>query len=733
MPPPIFASSQPTKALVTLVLIENSQLLFPSWAALREHYLPTLLGTMRIANPVIPVCTTNPNNHRTHHPHRYPSSGSPPHPSATIPPPSARPRRDSTTSSQTSSSASAQITGSPRVSSTEQQRFALSCPVSAPLTLPSSCSKPPPNSKTALLAFIFSSSPPLRRSKAPGASLQRRQRRWATQSGVSSLSESPRYMPRYPFTRLIHLSRPARNTLPHDPPCLSRHVPHERLVQHGRMSHSLTHMSPLTSLKLQLQGRTQVAPWFPTSSEYTLLLSGDPASHTQPQSFPPLDNTAIDPIEKMLPTDSPQTSSLSVPRPPVLRHQSFPQDAPSPAQSGSTPSLVTSLQKVHGLSRKKLYGTQPPRQPFVREEPVRSKYKSTPTPLSIPVGSQHFSIPEDGRVGKAKVERGRRADRPTRIPDASSSCSPVRRGSWTYVPSDMGSSPSSPTTSLSSHATTSPTIPVYPDLAGYPTSPSTTTATFTPTVLPSIPIPETSFVSPLGDPSGGYFPLSPQFQTPPSTAIPVSPQTPVWAPNPKPGPMPMAKTPTANRRHSQEFAHGSHMQSLSAMSSKYRLDTLSAEPRATAKSTQKVKDAGDVPFIFSPELEAATAAKLKAALQSTTPVSAGATMSPYSAFGQVNYAALEECASDLVHFLNLFSCVNFFLVTRTMVIRYDRCLVPSARSWLRWRTRRAFAGVDERQCALRRCASSLRWKHVEFAARLGRLARLRRRVIRLRS
>jgi len=163
-----------------------------------------------------------------------------------------------------------------------------------------------------------------------------------------------------------------------------------------------------------------------------------------------------------------------------------------------------------------------------------------------------------------------------------------------------------------------------------------------------MPILETNFVSPLGDPSGGYFSLSPHFQTPPSTAIPVPAQSPVWAPIPKPGPMPMAKsvgTPTTNRRHSQEFAHGSHMQSLNAMSSKYRLDTLSAEPRVAAKNTQKVKDAGDVPFIFSAELEAATAAKLKAALQSTMPVTlAGATMNQYSAFtpGQANYASLED-------------------------------------------------------------------------------------------
>lgn len=58
MPPNIFASSPATKAVVTLILIENSQGMRTVWNDLRQHYLPTLLGTMRVANPVIPVRTT---------------------------------------------------------------------------------------------------------------------------------------------------------------------------------------------------------------------------------------------------------------------------------------------------------------------------------------------------------------------------------------------------------------------------------------------------------------------------------------------------------------------------------------------------------------------------------------------------------------------------------------------------------------------------------------------------
>ena len=349
-----------------------------------------------------------------------------------------------------------------------------------------------------------------------------------------------------------------------------------------------------------------------------------------------------------------------VARPPVLRHQSFPQDvqsappaAPAPAQNGSTPSLVSSLQKVHGLSRKKLYGTQPPRQPFVREEPVRTKYKSTPTPLSIPVGSQPFPAPEDARaVSKTKVERGRRADRPPHIGDLSNSSSPGRRSPWNRMSSDVGSSPSSPTASLSSHHTTSPTIPLYPELAGYPTSPPTTSAGFSPA-----PMSETSFSTPFHDPSGGYFSTSPPFQSPPTS------QGPAWTPMSMPtAPMGKSSGTPAARRHSQELPHGAHMQSLSAMSSKYRLDSVSTDPRTIPKNTQRVKDAGDVPFIFSPELEAATTARLHAVLQSSSPAPppATVTMSRFPAFtsgNSLNYAAAEDaCASDL------FYCLFYFIV-----------------------------------------------------------------------
>lgn len=58
MPAPdaIFKPVVPGEAVATLVLIENSESMIPLWPDLQDHHLPTLLGTMRLANPIVPVC-----------------------------------------------------------------------------------------------------------------------------------------------------------------------------------------------------------------------------------------------------------------------------------------------------------------------------------------------------------------------------------------------------------------------------------------------------------------------------------------------------------------------------------------------------------------------------------------------------------------------------------------------------------------------------------------------------
>jgi hypothetical protein len=55
-PPGLFQPAQQGHNLATLVLIENSAAMIECWPDLRDRYLPTLLGTVRKVNPVVPVC-----------------------------------------------------------------------------------------------------------------------------------------------------------------------------------------------------------------------------------------------------------------------------------------------------------------------------------------------------------------------------------------------------------------------------------------------------------------------------------------------------------------------------------------------------------------------------------------------------------------------------------------------------------------------------------------------------
>lgn len=95
-------------------------------------------------------------------------------------------------------------------------------------------------------------------------------------------------------------------------------------------------------------------------------------------------------------------------------HSEF-EDASGPAapnENDPGPSLVTQLQQVHGLTKKKVYGTKPQRQPFFRDDRVRDKYRKVPTPLTMP-----SSMTEDVHSPSAggKVISQSRADRMNRV------------------------------------------------------------------------------------------------------------------------------------------------------------------------------------------------------------------------------------------------------------------------------------------------------------------------------
>ncbi|KAF8497774.1 hypothetical protein F5888DRAFT_1694817 [Russula emetica] len=54
-PPGLFKPAQQGDSLAILVLIENSSAMIDRWPDLRDRYLPTLLGTVRKVNPVVPI------------------------------------------------------------------------------------------------------------------------------------------------------------------------------------------------------------------------------------------------------------------------------------------------------------------------------------------------------------------------------------------------------------------------------------------------------------------------------------------------------------------------------------------------------------------------------------------------------------------------------------------------------------------------------------------------------
>ena len=136
------------------------------------------------------------------------------------------------------------------------------------------------------------------------------------------------------------------------------------------------------------------------------------------------------------------------------RHHTFPSDPYIPtsnakneetsASSGPSlenpPSLVTQLQQVHGLTKKKVYGVKQVRTPFFREERVRDRYRKGTALLSTsPTATQLSSVPNGGSRGttRSRAERSVRGspteshprrpgiNRRMSAPDAESLASPT--------------------------------------------------------------------------------------------------------------------------------------------------------------------------------------------------------------------------------------------------------------------------------------------------------------------
>lgn len=475
----IFKSDVAVEAVITLVLIENSQEMVPAWGNLRGHYLPTLLGSMRAANPVVPIpvlwLMTAPAGGDSS------SQSAPPRQFNQLP--------DLKFSFQAGNRVSARI-------------------INRSIELMLEAGARFPNGLVAFHLIIVAASPPLEGT-------------WNTH-------------PTFPV--------PAGKS---EWQLMAEKLAQNKIFCHMVLSSSqnMGSLEQLFVANMQLQNHQSVKPWFSPSVDYSFYLSACHAARPRQMS------TIVTSVE--LPTPPVNKNLTSPSRPPVHRHQTFPleamrssPEAPPTPQGVAPPSLVSSLQKIHGLSRKKVYGTQTPRQPFFREEPVRAKYRQAPTPLSIPVGSDDKSGLNKSGIGKIRS--------PEWTSSPSDPVSPARRSPRHHrgiSPSDTKTIPAL-TTPLSTPHGAPPVMAVYPESPGYMTMAS------------SSGFPCVSMSSP-----------NTQVDYPGSGIALTTPVTSVSSQQP---------------------------------SSSASLSTWNATPRYT--------DAGDAPFLFSPELEAATAAKLQAAL-----------------------------------------------------------------------------------------------------------------------
>lgn len=158
--------------------------------------------------------------------------------------------------------------------------------------------------------------------------------------------------------------------------------------------------------------------------------------------------------------------------------------------SDNPPTLVSQLQQVHGLTKKKVYGVKPTRKPFFREERVHKESTDTGS-ASSPLATAGGRAPSRG-----KAERALRVAQ-TGSPTESYGRRPriLRRGSNVSSPeTDASTSPASPVSPSNPYPPAAPIPlqqvepswlqmhypPVVPPLAGSPTFTGYTPALATP-------------------------------------------------------------------------------------------------------------------------------------------------------------------------------------------------------------------------------------------------------------
>ncbi|KAK0452978.1 uncharacterized protein EV420DRAFT_633621 [Desarmillaria tabescens] len=148
-----------------------------------------------------------------------------------------------------------------------------------------------------------------------------------------------------------------------------------------------------------LQRNVEEPLWLPAESDRFLVrFSSKPQVITPSlfaqESFKNPPSTSYHALDSSFPDDHPDSCS-----PPHL----------PPEPSAEAPSLVAQLQQVHGLTKKKVYGTKPVRKPFFRDERVtETSRRSTLLARSVPVDMDMTRAPGGRVVSHSVIDRSAR-------------------------------------------------------------------------------------------------------------------------------------------------------------------------------------------------------------------------------------------------------------------------------------------------------------------------------------
>ncbi|KAJ7485106.1 hypothetical protein B0H11DRAFT_2231308 [Mycena galericulata] len=164
---------------------------------------------------------------------------------------------------------------------------------------------------------------------------------------------------------------------PHDPwHELAKMLTQEDIRLHLALTSNLRsgRLPNLFEQTLKWQQHTEEPLWLPKYSTSFIFRVSAPSKYDSISSEAKADSLNSRAPRELFPPDMYTTKSLDDP-------------------SSESPSLVSKLQQVHGLTKKKVYGAKPARVPFVMDGQVRDRYRKAPTPLIM---APSIPLPEVG-------------------------------------------------------------------------------------------------------------------------------------------------------------------------------------------------------------------------------------------------------------------------------------------------------------------------------------------------